>query len=604
MKYTLKNFSYCVFMFLLTFNFILGQTEISPLEKKISEMLKKMTLEEKIGQMTQVDIDALAKPEDITEYSLGSLLAGGNSEPKDISAKGWAAVHDLYQSYALKSRLAIPLVFGVDAVHGHNNVQGAVIFPHNIGLGATRDPNLVELAMRTIAKEIKATGIPWTFAPCFAVARNEKWGRTYESFGEDPDLIKMMAIPSVQGLQGKDADREIDVLACAKHYLGDGGTTHGIDQGNTECDEATLRKLHLPGYEAAIKAKVGSVMISYSSWNGQKMHGHSYLINDVLKKELGFEGFIVSDWAAIDQLPGDYKSDIEVSINAGLDMIMIPNGPGKENNYVEFINKLKELVQEGKVSMQRIDDAVRRILRIKALMGLWKKPYSDPSLLSQLGSQEHREVARQCVRKSLVLLKNDNKTLPLVKNAKKIFVAGKSADDLGNQCGGWTISWQGASGNVIQPGTTILQAIQNTVSKETQVVYSKEGENPGDAEVAVVVIGETPYAEMFGDRKDLSLSEEDIKVWKRVKETSIPTVVILVCGRPLLIQDILEKSNAFIVAWLPGTEGQGVADVLFGDYSPTGKLPHSWPKTMDQIPVNLGDKNYSPLFEYGFGLTY
>ncbi len=571
---------------------------------KVDSLLALMTLDEKIGQMTQVDILALKDMNDIAKYSIGSILCGGNSEIKDESPRGWAAYYDSLQSYALKSRLKIPIIYGVDAVHGHNNVIGAVLFPHNIGMGATRNPELVEQQGRITAEEIAGTGMDWDFAPCIAVARNDRWGRTYESYGETPKLASEMGAAFIKGLQGSEIDGTTSILACAKHYMGDGGTTDGIDQGNTQCDEKTLRALYLPPYEAAIKAGTKTIMVSYSSWNGVKMHGNKYLLTDVLKGELGFKGFLVSDWAAIDQLGKNYKDDIEKSINAGLDMIMIPNGQGQNNNYIDFIRDLKELVNEGKVSQQRIDDAVKRILTVKVEMNIFAHPLTDRKYTAQIGSMGHREVAREAVRQSLVLLKNDNNILPLSKDIKHIVVAGESADDLGDQCGGWTISWQGKSGNVTTGGTTIYQGIKDAVSSGSEVTLSKDGSDVKSADAAIVVIGEKPYAEMMGDKKDLSLSKEDLAVIDNLKNKGIPVAVILISGRPMIINSALDKADAFVAAWLPGTEGEGVADVLFGDYNFKGKLPHSWPKSMDQIPINFGDKNYDPLFPYGYGLDY
>jgi beta-glucosidase len=437
------------------------------------------------------------------------------------------------------------------------------------------------------------------------VARNERWGRTYESFGESPELVAEMGAAAVRGLQGSRLSNPTSALACAKHFLGDGGTTNGKDQGNTECDEATLRRIHLPGYAAAVKAGVGSIMISYSSWNGAKMHGHRHMITDVLKGELGFKGFIVSDWAAIDQLSSDYSHDVEVSINAGLDMVMIPNGPDKKNSYVEFINDLKNLVAEGKVSQSRVDDAVRRILRVKIQMGLFEHPFTDPALTPLVGSPEHREVARDCVRHSLVLLKNTGSTLPLKKTVKRLHVAGKGADDIGTQCGGWTIAWQGGTGTVLKGGTTILEAIRQAVAPGTRVTYSTDGSDSGGADAIVVVIGEKPYAEMMGDRADLSLATEDRAIVKKAKEAGVPLVTILLSGRPLILGEALDASDAFVAAWLPGTEGRGVSDVLFGDHKPSGKLPHTWPRSMSQVPINVGNgPDGEPLFPFGFGLTY
>jgi beta-glucosidase len=373
------------------------------------------------------------------------------------------------------------------------------------------------------------------------------------------------------------------VLACAKHFIGDGGTKDGVDQGNDVCDEATIRKLYLPPYQAAIKAGVGSIMVSYSSWNGKKMHANKYLLTDVLKGELGFQGFLVSDWAAIDQISPDYKNDVETSINAGLDMIMIPNGPGQHNNFVEFIQDLKQLVAEKKVPMARIDDAVRRILRVKFEMGLFENPYTDPSLTAAIGSAEHRAVARECVRQSLVQLKNNNHTLPLAKNIKHLAVVGVAADDIGIQCGGWTITWQGQSGNILHGGTTILTAIRNTVAAGTQVSFSPDGSDLKGADAAVVVVGELPYAEMKGDRSDLRLAATDVALVEKAKAAGIPVVTVLLSGRPLILGNALDTSDAFLAAWLPGTEGQGVADVLFGDYKPTGKLPRQWPRDNDGL---------------------
>ena len=374
--------------------------------RQADALLSQMTLDEKIGQMTQADMDAMKNPADIAKYALGSMLSGGDSDPSK-TAVAWLNAVNGYQSWALKSRLHIPLLYGIDAVHGHNNIDGAVIFPHDIGLGAAHNPDLVEKAEHVAAEEIAGTGINWAFAPCIAVARDERWGRTYESFGENPAEVSLLGAAAVRGIQGAALSADpISVLACAKHYLGDGGTQGGVNEGNTVCDDATMRRLYLAPYVAAVKAGAGSIMVSYSSWNGKKMSGNKYLMTDVLKGELGFQGFLISDWAAIDQLSSDYKADVEQSINAGMDMVMIPNGPGKTNNYVEFINDLKALVTEGKVPQSRVDDAARRILRVKCEMGLMEHPYrATPELTAAIGSAEHRAVARDCVRQSLVLLK-------------------------------------------------------------------------------------------------------------------------------------------------------------------------------------------------------
>ena len=583
---------------------------LSSYNAQVKELLSKMTLEEKIGQMIQVDQEHLQDPADIEKYYLGSLLSGGNSDPKaGNSLQAWTDMYDGYQQHAIKTRLGIPILYGVDAVHGHSNVIGAVIFPHNIGLGCTRNPGLVGKIARITALEMRATGIQWTFDPCVTVPRDERWGRTYEGFSEDPELAKILGEASIRGLQGSNLSNPLSVLACAKHYVGDGGTAtvsrgrRGIrlDQGDTQIDEQALRQIHLPPYVTAVRAGVGTIMPSYSSWNGLKCSASKRLLTEILKQELGFEGFLISDYRAIDQLHRDYKTAIGISINAGMDMGMIPS------KYKEFSAYLKELVEEGVVPMSRIDDAVTRILRLKCAMGLLDKdrsPLADRSLHSKFGSDEHRQVAREAVRQSLVLLKNRGKILPVSKQASRIHVVGKNADNIGNQCGGWTIDWQGRSGEVTTGGTTVLAAIKNTASENTKVTFSADGTGAAGADVVVVVIGETPYAEGRGDSADLALDKDDIEAVTNMKSAGIPVVVILISGRPMIINDILDKADAFIAAWLPGTEGQGVADVLFGDYKPTGKLSFTWPRSIDQVPINIGDSDYEPLFEFGYGLTY
>jgi beta-glucosidase len=570
---------------------------------QVDALLAKMTLDEKIGQMVQVDSGALKDGADVQKYFLGSVLSGGSSDPADgNSPQSWLNHVTGFQNQALQTPLKIPLLYGIDAVHGHNNIDGATIFPHHIGMGATDDPKLIERAERVTAEEVAGTGIRWAFAPCIAVAQDERWGRTYESYGESTELVSELGAAAVRGFQGKKLSAEpASVLACAKHFIGDGGTQNGKDQGNTVSDEATLRQLYLPPYQAAIKAGAGSIMVSYSSWNGQKMHGNKYLLTDVLKGELGFKGFLISDWAAIDQISPNYTNDIEQSINAGLDMIMIPYGPDHKNNYVEFIQELKELVGEGKVPQSRIDDAVRRILRIKFQLGLFESTATDPKLTAAIGSPEHRAVARECVRESLVLLKNENHALPLSKKIKHLVVAGAAADDLGMQCGGWTIDWQGNHGNVTHGGTTILAAIDQTVSPETKVTFSADGSDVTNADAVIVVVGESPYAEGKGDRKNLDLSADDSALIAKAKASGAPVVTILLSGRPLILNSALADSSAFVAAWLPGTEGQGVTDVLFGDHKFTGKSPRTWPASNDHI--RAGDTAEKPLFPFGFGLT-
>jgi beta-glucosidase len=505
-------------------------------------------------------------------------------------------------------------------VHGHSNVLGAVIFPHNIGLGCTRDSELVEKIGRITAEEVRASGIQWTFGPCVTVPQDIRWGRTYEGFSEDPAVVRSLGEAAVRGLQGRDLNNPLSILACAKHYVGDGGTSATtdprpgfpggdtsrlwLDQGDTRVDEATLRRIHLPGYIDAIRAGVGSIMPSYNSWNGVRCSASKRLLTEILKEELGFEGFLISDYNAINQIrPGDYKASIEISINAGMDMAMVPSA------YREFIKNLKELVNEDRVPMSRIDDAVLRILRVKFAMGLMDRGRSqlaDRSLHRTFGSPEHREVAREAVRKSLVLLKNENNALPIHKRIARIHVSGKSADDISNQCGGWTIQWQGLSGSVTTGGTTVLQAIKAAVSPETEVTYSPDGTGAEGASMGIAVIGEQPYAEGLGDRADLSLDEDDVNTVVNLKGAGIPVAVILVSGRPMIINEVLAQSDAFVAAFLPGTEGKGITDVLFGDHKPSGKLSFSWPKSNDQLPPNINgpEEKYHPLFELGFGLSY
>jgi beta-glucosidase len=574
-----------------------------------------MTLEEKVGQMVQAEITGLKEERDVERYFLGSLLSGGNGDPKTgNSLKDWTDMYDSYQSRALKTRLAIPLLYGVDAVHGHNNVLGATVFPHNVGLGCTRNPGLVNLASRITSIEVRATGINWTFAPCVAVPRDERWGRTYEGFGETPELARTLGEAAVRGLQGDDLADPLSVLACAKHYAGDGGTTWGtglprpdtkerwgLDQGDTRLSESELREIHMQGYVTAVRAGVGSIMPSYNTWNGVRCSGSRRLMTEILKEEMGFEGFLISDYNAIDALPGDYKSQIEQSTNAGMDMFMVPD------KYRELYALLLELAKERRVSESRVDDAVTRILRVKFAMGLMdrgRSPLADRRLHKSFGSAAHRKAARECVSASLVLLKNERRALPLSKGLARVHVGGKSADDIGNQCGGWTISWQGKSGEVTPGGTTILKAIRNTVSRRTKVTHSADGSGAEGADVGVVVIGETPYAEMVGDREDLTLAAEDVAAVRNMKRAGIPVVAVLLSGRPMIIEQALGECDAFVAAWLPGTEGQGVADVLFGDYRPVGKLSFTWPRSMAQIPINAGDRRYDPLFKYGFGLTF
>lgn len=571
-----------------------------PIPVRVNDLLSRMTLDEKIGQMTQAERGAVDPPSDLATFRLGSVLSGAGSAPSANTATAWADMYDGFQRQALATPLGIPIIYGVDAVHGHNNVRGATIFPHNIGLGATRNAALVQNIGRATAEEVSGTGIDWDFSPCLCVARNDRWGRTYESFGEKPELATAMSA-IVTGLQGPELGGPASVLATAKHYVGDGGTTGGVDQGNTQLSEADLRAVHLPPFREAVARRVGSVMISYSSWNGVKMHSNAYLINTVLKGELGFSGFVISDWAGIDQIdgqPGFSAADVRTAVNAGIDMVMVPH------DYRTFIGHLRGEVQAGRVPLSRIDDANRRILTKKFELGLFERPFTDRSYTPTVGSAAHRGLARQAVRESQVLLKNQFGVLPLPPTADKIFVAGKSADDIGYQSGGWTISWQGGSGDVT-PGTTILQGIRNAVSPSTTVTYSPGGSGiDGTYKAAIAVVGETPYAETAGDRPgSMGLDSTDISTLSTLRAAGVPVVVVLVSGRPLDITAQLPGWDALVAAWLPGTEGQGVADTLFGAYNPTGTLPSTWMSGVSQQPINDGDGK-AALFPYGYGQRF
>jgi beta-glucosidase len=567
-----------------------------PVSTRVNDLLGRMTLDEKLAQMTQAERQA-ASPTDVRTSQLGSILSGGGSAPSPNNATSWANMYDGYQNAALQSRLGIPIIYGVDAVHGHNNVVGATIFPHNIGLGATRNPTLVQQIGRATAEEVAGTGIDWDFSPCLCVARNDRWGRTYESFSEDPNVVGSMAT-YVNGMQGSSLGASGSVLATAKHYVGDGGTTSGVDQGNTQLSEAELRAIHLPPFRAAVQRGVGSVMISYSSWNGAKLHGHAFLINTVLKGELGFTGFVVSDWNGIDQIdgqPGFGAADVRNAINAGIDMVMVPF------EWRNFISTLRTEVQAGRVPMSRIDDANRRILTKKFQLGLFERPLTDRSFTSTVGSAAHRSLARQAVRESQVLLKNRFGVLPLPKSGPKYFVAGRHADDIGRQSGGWTISWQGGTG-AVTPGTTILAGIRAAVSPGTTVTYGADGTGiDGTYKAAIAVVGEPPYAEGAGDRPGaMGLDATDLATISRLRASGVPVIVVLVSGRPLDIAAELPNWDALVAAWLPGTEGNGVADVLFGDHNPTGTLPMTWMQSASQQPINSGDGK-APLFPLGAG---
>ena len=590
-------------------------------------LLAQMTLEEKVGQMTQAERGAVTgDPGLITTWRLGSLLSGGGSTPTPNTPEAWADMVDAFQARALRTRLQIPLIYGVDSVHGHGNLVGATVFPHNIGLGATRDPGLVRAVEHVTAEETRATGPQWVFAPCLCVARDLRWGRTYESFGEAPSLVVKMtaAIDGFQGPRARDlADRD-RVLATAKHYAGDGDTEYGtgegdytIDQGITVTSRPDFARIDLAPYVPAVRShRVGSVMPSFSSvdWtedgvgNPTKMHAHRELITGVLKGRIGFGGFVISDWEGIHQIPGDYATQVRTGVNAGIDMFMEPF------SYQAFETTLLAEVQAGRVPVARIDDAVRRILVKKFQLGLFERPFTDRTNLPRVGSAGHRALARKAAAKSQVLLKNRGGVLPL-SGKERIYVAGSNADDIGNQAGGWTVQWQGQSGDII-PGNTILEGIRQ-VAPRAQVTYSEDASAPtAGSDVGIVVVGETPYAEGFGDvggplwqdngvprpPKDMQLSAADRTAVDRVCGTIDRCVVLVVAGRPLIVTGQLAEMDALVASWLPGSQGEGVADVLFGKRPFGGRLPQTWPRSVAQEPINVGDRDYRPLFPYGWGL--
>ena len=590
---------------------------------RVERLLGAMTLEQKVGQMTQPD-RRYVTGEEVRAHHIGSVLSGGGSCPGANRPGDWLAMADAYWEASASrdgAHLGIPILYGVDAIHGHNNVRGATVFPHNIGLGAAGDPDLVERIARVTAIEVLATGVDWTFAPTLAVVRDDRWGRAYEGYSEDPEIVARFAGPMVRGLQG---DLGPDaVVACAKHWVGDGGTLGGVDQGETVAEERELRRLHVEPYRRAVEAGVLTVMASYSSWNGVKCHGHRYLLTDLLKGELGFRGLIVSDWDAVDQLSDDYGEAVARAANAGVDLFMVPE------KWPRFIRTLQEQVQRGAVPEARVDDAVRRILSVKAAYGLFDRPRPAERRWAgsdRFGSPEHRAVAREAVRKSLVLLENHDGALPLLRDAR-ILVTGKNAHDLGHQCGGFTIEWQGTSGNAaVEGGTSIWEGIR---AAAPGAVLSPDGSAEGEFDVAVVVIGETPYAEGMGDIRPWDetdrdrvhtgpgpgamepygetlalarLHPEDLRILERMAERGIPVVTVLVSGRPLVVNREIELSAAFVAAWLPGSEGGGVADVLFGDYDFTGRLSFSWPARERGTP-NRGNGR-GARYPYGYGLTY
>jgi beta-glucosidase len=600
-----------------------------PVHQRVDDLLSRMNLEEKVGQMTQTERAQVyddAGP--ITTWELGSILSGGGSTPTSNTPAAWADMVDRFQRAALATRLHIPLLYGIDSVHGDGNMYGATVFPHNIGLGASRDPALVRAVEHVTAEETRASGPQWTFAPCVCVARDDRWGRTYESFGESPRLVKRMET-AIDGFQGHDLAARDRVLATAKHYAGDGDTEYGtgsgdypIDQGVAETSRRDFFRKALSPYVPAVRDHdVGSVMPSFSSvdWtedglgNPIKMHANRELLTDVLKGRIGFDGFVISDWEGIHQIPGDWPTQVRTGVNAGIDMMMEPN------SYQSFITTLIDEVNAGRVPMSRIDDAVSRVLTKKFELGLFEHPFTDRANLGQVGSRAHHALARRAAAESQVLLKNRRHTLPLGRRGD-VYVAGSNADNIGNQAGGWTLTWQGGSTNKI-PGTTILDGIR--AAAKGRVVYSADASAPiRRKDVGIVVVGETPYAEGFGDVggpqwgfdpgdngvlrpvQDMKLSDADRAALHKVCAAAAKCVAVVVSGRPLVI-DAAERReiDGLVAAWLPGSEGAGVADTLFGRRPFTGRLPVSWPRTLAQEPINVGDRNYNPLYRFGYGLT-
>jgi beta-glucosidase len=570
---------------------------------KASSILAMMTGDEKIAQMHQVE-RANTSASDIQTYMVGSVYSQGGSGPSTNTPSGWADMIDGFRKGSFASRLKIPIIYGLDVVHGVGPVNGATVFPHNIGLGATRDLALVEQVGSAVADEAAGVGADFPFAPVVAVARDERWGRTYESFGEDTQLVSAMGVAYINGFQKRSGS--FTVLANAKHYLGDGGTASGINAGDTSGDETALRAIHLTPYQAAVSAGVGSIMASYSSWQGTRMHQNTMMLTSVLKGNLGFQGFVGSDYNGCTQNGVSLGS----CFNAGVDMAMTFGTSASQ-----FVSSVKGLVP-GTVPQSRIDDAARRILVVKCEMGLLdgSQRLVDRTLTAQVGSAAHRAVARKAVAESVVVLKNDGGVLPLSKSLSSVALGGKTADNIGNQCGGWTVTWQGMSGSVTSGGTTIRQALQAVLPT---VNYALDGSSTSGSSVGIAVIGETPYSEGCGDipnpvggsscvnrPSSLEVDSADVAVVQKMKSAGLKTVVVVVAGRPLILDQILPIADAIVMAWLPGTEGNGVTDVLFGDVHPTGKLPRTWPSSQSQIPINSGDANYNPLYPYAYGLTY
>jgi beta-glucosidase len=581
------------------------------IEDRIDGLLKRMTLEEKVGQVVQPEWKSIS-PAEVAQYHIGSIENGGGAVPggnKHSSVQDWVNLIEPYYDASVdpgRNRIIIPLIWASDAVHGHNNVYGATLFPHNIGLGAAHDPDLLRRIGEVTAAEVRSTGMDWSFAPTIAVARDDRWGRTYESYSEDPKIVALYASAMVTGLEGS-ASNFLDkdhVISTAKHFLGDGSTDGGRDQGDSLASEADLIRLHAAGYAQAIDAGTQSIMASYNSWHGIKMHANKALLTDVLKGQMGFDGFIMGDWNAHGQIPGCTNTDCAPAFNAGLDIFNAP-----QDWKALYLNLVRE-VGDGTIPKARLDDAVRRILRVKMRMGVFDEPAPNkrPNTYQPIGTILHRDVARQAVRESLVLLKNDG-VLPIKPNAT-VLIAGDGADNVAMQAGGWTLSWQGADNgpNDFPGATSIYGGLKAQIDAGGgQALLSPDGTSAQKADVAIVVFGETPYAEFMGDQRDVALHHdnvESLELIRKLKAQGVPVVAVMLSGRPLYVNPQINAADAFVEAWLPGSEGEGVADVLTGKYDFTGKLSFSWPKDPDQTPLNIGDATYDPQFSVGFGLSY
>jgi beta-glucosidase len=592
------------------------------LEEQVESLLSRMTLEQKVGQMVQAEIQNVT-PADVRDHHLGSVLNGGGSYPnlsRASSVADWVALADSFYDASMDTSeggLAIPVIWGTDAVHGHNNVRGATLFPHNIGLGAAGDPDLIQSIGEVTATVVAATGIDWDFAPTLAVVRDDRWGRTYEGYSEDPEIVRLYAGRMITGLQGSAGSAEFlgpsHVVATAKHFLGDGGTDQGVDQGDNLSTERQLLDIHAQGYLSALESGVQTVMASFNSWRGAKVHGSRYLLTEALKDRLGFDGFVIGDWNGHAQVPGCSNESCPQAINAGVDMIMVPE------DWKALLSNTIAQVRAGEIEESRIDDAVRRILRVKVRAGLFTKgrPSSRPlaSDASLVGAADHRSLARRAVRESLVLLKNAGGLLPLSRDLS-VLVTGDGADDIAKQSGGWSVTWQGTeTANEDFPGaTSIFAGIRETVTASGgSATLSVDGSFEARPDVAIVVFGENPYAEFEGDLPSLSFSArhpEGLELLRRLKQQDIPVVSVFLSGRPLWVNPELNASAAFVAAWLPGTEGGGIADVLFRDaegqvnFDFSGRLSYSWPMHPSHTDLNRNDADYEPLFAYGFGLTY